>query len=390
MVAFLGTFNRLDKWIQDDILLRPQALTGDVVVIGIDDDSLERLGPYNTWDRSVMASALKSLSAAPQNLPAVVAIDTLYSGTTDPAADDSLVSAARALPKVITASAGVFGSEFVDDGKGSFARQDHMVLGYEEPYQELKSVSTQGHINAMYDLDGVLRHGLLYFDHDGTRIYSMAWEVAKAYAEAEGRDLVLPETDRRGHYYLTYSARPGTYYDGWNIADLIEGKIPSDYYAGKIVFLGPYSAGLQDEYFTTIDRAKSMYGVEVQANAVEAFLRADYKSEAADYLQAFVLFVVLVALLALFLKLRPAVSGAVAAIACVAGLVAAYVLFGRGLILHPLWLPLGALLMYVASIVVHYVRAYLERIRVTRLLQFRARTLALLPLGLLGAPGVIL
>jgi adenylate cyclase len=90
VTAYLGLFNRIDKWIQDDILLHPQVLTGDVVVIGIDDNSLERLGPYNTWDRNVMASALWKLSEDPSSVPAVVAIDTLYSGTTDPAADANL------------------------------------------------------------------------------------------------------------------------------------------------------------------------------------------------------------------------------------------------------------------------------------------------------------
>ncbi|MBQ8031874.1 MAG: CHASE2 domain-containing protein, partial [Butyrivibrio sp.] len=84
ITAYLGLYNRLDKWIQDSILLQPKALTGNVVVIGIDDDSIERIGAYNNWDRTVMASALKALSSDPENMPAVVAIDTLYSGETDP------------------------------------------------------------------------------------------------------------------------------------------------------------------------------------------------------------------------------------------------------------------------------------------------------------------
>ena len=366
LVAYLGLFNRIDKWIQDSILLRPKALTGNVVVIGIDDDALERLGPYNTWDRNIMASALWQLSSDPENEPLVVAIDTLYAGTTDPAADSNLVSAVKSLPKVITASAGEFGSDFVEDGKGSFSRQDHLVLGYEEPFEDLRAVSTQGHINAMYDLDGVLRHALLYFDVNGERVYSMAWEAANAFAEASGQDLAFPDTDKRGHYYLSYSALPGTYNDGWNIADLIDGKIPPDYYAGKIVFIGPYSVGLQDEYFTTIDRAKKMYGVEVQANAVEAFLQGDYKYEMSDYLQALVTFVVLAVLLTIFLRLKLTPSGIMAAAVCLLTFVMSILLFENGIIVHPLWLPLGALVMFVLAMAVHYIRAYLERVRVTR------------------------
>ncbi len=371
LTAYLGVYNRLDKWIQDSVLLRPQSLTGDVVVIGIDDASLEALGPYNTWDRNVMAKALGQLSTDPNNMPAVVAIDTLYTGETTPEADAGLVEEVKRLPCVITASAGVFGSDFVEDEKGSFARQDHMVVGYDEPFGALKKATTQGHINAMYDLDGVLRHGILYFevtDDSGQKnyIYSMAWEAAKAFAEANGQAITAPATDKRGHFYLTYSARPGTYYDGYNIADLIAGNIPADYFAGKIVLIGPYSAGLQDEYFTPIDRAKAMYGVEVQANSIEAFLRADYKNEVPDLLQALIIFVLLAALLAVFMKLKPAPASIIMVAVCILSLVAAYVLFGAGYIIHPLWIPLGAFLMYVVAMVVHYVTEYIEKIRVTR------------------------
>ena len=371
LTAYFGLFNRLDKWIQDSVLLRPQALTGDVVVIGIDDESIEKLGPYNTWDRNVMARALRQLASDKDNMPAVVAIDTLYSGTTDPGADANLVESTKLLPKVVTATAGVFGSDFVAGENGTFARADHLVLGYDEPFDALKEVTTQGQINAMYDLDGVLRHGILYFDVAGDsgsskRIYSMAYEAARAFAKANGREIELPRTDKRGHYYLTYSAIPGTYNDGWNIAALIEGAVPSDYYAGKIVLIGPYSAGLQDEYFTPIDRAKSMYGVEVQANAIEAFLRSDYKNEAPDWLQAVIVFVLLSVLLAVFMKLKLTPAAAVMAAVCVISIAASYVLFGAGIIIHPLWIPLGTIIMFILAVGIHYVMAYLERIRVTR------------------------
>ena len=48
-----------------------------------------------------------------------------------------------------------------------------------------------------------------------------------------------------------------------------------------------------------------------------------------------------------------------------------YVIFnvkigGVGHVLHPLWLPVGILVFYVASIVIHYVKSTLEKRRVTR------------------------
>ncbi len=371
LVTYLGLFNRIDKWIQDYVFQQPKAVTGNVVVIGIDDDSLEELGAYNTWDRGNMAAALGQLAKDADNLPAVVAIDTLYTGTTSAEQDESLAKAVAGLPKVITATAGVFGSQYIQTDNGKTRLAEHRVITYNEPYEALKDVSVQGHINAMYDLDGVLRHALLYIDvpkenGDTQRVFSMAYEAVRAYLEQNGKTLKLPKTDSRGHYYLSYSATPGTYDDGFNIADLIRGDVPSDYYAGKIVLIGPYSVGLQDEYFTTIDRAGKMYGVEVQANAIEAFLRNDYKFEMSDELQALITLLLCAALLSLFLKFKLVPSGIIMTVIGAATLVGAYIFYDNGLLVHPLWFPLGTLVMYVVAVGIKYFRSAIEKMKITR------------------------
>jgi len=371
LAAFLGMFTRIDKWVQDSVFQRPRAVSGDVVVIGIDDASLEELGAYNTWDRNNMAGALWQLSSDPENMPAVVAIDTLYTGNTSPEADENLVNAVKTLPKVITASTGVFGSQYIQNDTGSYDLKEHRVVTYEEPFEQLKNASVQGHINAMYDLDGVLRHALLYFDvqrEDGRteRVYSMAYEATKAFLEQQGEMIADPKTDSRGHYYLSYSAIPGTYDDGYNIADLIGGRVPSDYYAGKIVLIGPYSVGLQDEYFTTIDRAKKMYGVEVQANAIEAFLRQDYKTEMSEALQALIVFILCAILLSLFLRIKLVPGGAIMLVIVASTLIGAYLFYENGIIAHPLWFPIGTLVMYVVAVGIKYFRSAIEKMKITR------------------------
>ena len=76
----LGVFRRPELWVEDEIFQRPEAVPGDVVIIGIDENDIKEFGPYSSWDRSVMASALEMLASDPDNRPAVVAIDTMYSG----------------------------------------------------------------------------------------------------------------------------------------------------------------------------------------------------------------------------------------------------------------------------------------------------------------------
>ena len=76
----LGPLHRLDKLAQDQLFQRPGVTDTNILIIGIDEDALDLLGPYNTWDRSVMAQVLEALASNPDSRPAVVAIDTMYSG----------------------------------------------------------------------------------------------------------------------------------------------------------------------------------------------------------------------------------------------------------------------------------------------------------------------
>ena len=94
-LAGVGAFNWIDNRMSDTLYQKRQAQTGKIEVIGIDEEALQAYGPYQNWDRNIMASALEALNADPNNKPAVVAIDTLYSGTTGTDADERLAKAAE-------------------------------------------------------------------------------------------------------------------------------------------------------------------------------------------------------------------------------------------------------------------------------------------------------
>ena len=160
-----GVFSRAELWFSDELFQRRETVPGDIVVIGIDESDFQVLGPYNTWDRSVMAQALDALSSDPDNLPAVVAIDTLYAGHTNEEADADLAKAAANLGTVVTATEAHFGTQRTFGA--TVVINDYAILSYEEPYDELKNVAVEGHINAMYDNDGVMRHAVMYIEPEG-------------------------------------------------------------------------------------------------------------------------------------------------------------------------------------------------------------------------------
>lgn len=367
VIALSGVLGRPDRWLEDVLFQRPEAVSGEVVVIGIDEKALEVFGPYNTWDRTIMAKALRMLNSDSAKKPAVVAIDTLYSGETDPVADAELAQAAAELGNVITAASAEFGENLIRAENGGYTLDSYALLGFEESYPALKEVTGQGHINAMYDTDGIMRHAVLYIDlEDEKRVYSMAEQAAEAYLQATGGELVLPETDKKGRFYVPFTGEPGAFYDEISLADLIAGEVPTDYYAGKIVLIGPYAAGLQDAVVTPIDRAKQMYGVEFQANVIEALLNGNYKQEVSDLVQALILLLVCFGLFMLFYNMKVLHFSLLSLAAILLSSGGSVLLYEKGYILHPLWLPVGVLAIYLLSIGHHYIVARAEKQKITR------------------------
>ena len=110
-VIWAGALKRVDRWVQDALFQHPAATNTDIVLIGIDETALDVFGPYHTWDRNIMASALEKLAEDPDSLPAAVAVDILYAGASSTQADSRLAEAARRLGCVVTATAAEYGEE---------------------------------------------------------------------------------------------------------------------------------------------------------------------------------------------------------------------------------------------------------------------------------------
>ena len=363
--AGFGLMDRFDNIASDWVYQQPEATDGEIVVIGMDQHALDVLGPL-PWPRSVMAEAIGILNADPDNAPAVIGIDVLYVGESDdPEADAALVEAARAGGNVVTAAAATFGSALVTEGE-DFYMDTRAVLAWDAPFDGLAAVTSTGHINAMADSDGILRHALSHVDTpEGEQVPSFARVVYEKYLERQGLEAgTAPETDPNGFFYLPYTAEPGGYYDGVSIADVLDGTVDPEYYAGKIVLIGPYAAGLQDEYATAIDHASHMYGIEIQANQIDALRKGFLPREVSDLPQLVVLFAV--ALLLILLKnrkLRWVIAGWLTVtmgwgLFCLA-------MYRQGWILHVIWIPLTTTVLFVWAVTDNYVQAAREKRRIT-------------------------
>ncbi|MCM1026253.1 MAG: adenylate/guanylate cyclase domain-containing protein [Roseburia sp.] len=371
LLAGAGLLRNPDLALSDWLYQSRQASDGKIVLVGIDQRAIQELGPYDQWGREIMAEAIEYLNKAEDCRPAVIGLDVLYTGESDPEPDRRLAEAAGAYGNVIAASAAVFENGFVEVEDNIFSRDRFAARSLEEPYRALREAAQQGHINAMLDTDGILRHHMLTVAlPDGWEIPSLALAAANLFQAYRGGEPVeRPPVSSHGFWYLPFCGEPGDFWTSVSVADLLNGEIPAESFAGKIVLIGPYAPGLQDSYFTSIDHARPMYGVEYQANAIQALLWGDYKREVGDGLQLGVLFFLLLLSLAAFWRRPVKVSTAVWLFLSGGWAALCKLLYIRGFVLHVLWVPAGVTVLYAGCLAANYIRAALEKRKITRTFQ---------------------
>lgn len=364
ILCALSLFERINLSLQDSVFQKRGVTSSDIVLVGIDEKAFDILGPYQEWNRDIMARAVEYLNKSDDSHPAVICLDILYAGQRDADADSYLVEACSKYDNVITASVATFGADLVEESDGEISFYNDAILAYEEAFGELRAVTTPGAINAMLDEDGILRHHCLKLDlPDGNNVDSMVLSAAKKYAQSRELPLVIP-TDER-FWYVPYTGMPGDYSEGISIADLLLEEIPADYFADKIVFIGPYAAGMQDGYFTAISHTDTMYGIEYQANALQAMLEGNYKKELPAFPQYILLFALLLSSLYIYLNKKFAISTVVwcGELFIYVGLVK--LLYELGFILDVLYVPLCLSIAYLGCIIYNYIHSVIEKKKVT-------------------------
>ncbi len=360
LLIISGAISRLDDWMQDTVFQQPRTPSNDIIIIGIDNTTLAALGPYGPNYRSYMTYALQRLAEDPDSLPAVVAIDILYEGESDPSTDNALAQAAAKLPHVVTACMAEFGTEIAWENNRATSINAAAVTSFVEPYAALKSVTTQGHINAMLDMNiGILRHAMLAVTRpDGEKVYSMAVQSARLFLEEKGQELTLPYAN---HYYVPFSGQPGTYDEKLTLLKLISGDLDPALWKDKIILIGPYAPALQDTYYTAVNWSNPMYGVEFQANVIQSLLEKNLKAVASDPFQLGLCAALFLILSFLFFKLDMRIGAIICVILVIISFGGALLFWDAGLLVHVLWLPLGILILYLVSLISHYITASRER-----------------------------
>lgn len=233
---------------------RPQA-PDDILIIAVDEDSLAAFGKW-PWPRTRHAELLTLLADAS---PKAIAFDILLSEPGDREEDLALADAAAQNDNLILPLHFVFpGSNGTD-------------FDIKEPILPLKqAASAIGHVNLLFDRDGVVRRTALCFggkaDHAASQATIWPHLMEQVYRSINGgmspafqrhddcqQPLLMPYANRGAFSQISYAA-------------VVNGEIPSGFLKDKIILVGATAQGLGDQHPVPLGDGGTMAGVEIMAN----------------------------------------------------------------------------------------------------------------------------
>ena len=364
-LASAGIFEDLDSRISDWLYQRVGEPDANIIVVGIDSNTLSKLGPMSSWIRRDMANVIDSMNSSDAR-PAVIGIDLLFTGDNpdSPDVDKRLAEVAAKYGNVVVASAAIVDEEEMDNSEDPHAIWNK-TWAWDAPFKALANSADTGHICEPYDADGIIRHQLLYINvEERGRLYSFARVIYEKFCQAKNiTPNPPPQTDKNGLYYLPFTAK--NYGDAISFVDLVEGKINPEVYRDKIILIGSYAPGMGDEFSTVLDRSSALYGINIHANAIQAFQRNFFPREASQDFQLVILFIISF-ISSLFFKVGK-MQNILAAwlIICLGWGVACQVCYHNEIILHILWVPLAVSILFIGAVSFNYVHARAERDKVT-------------------------
>lgn len=287
-------FYEMEMGIEDKLYEAPSYIPDNIKIIAIDEETLDKLGPYSSWDRSYFAKLIELLSKE-DNKPAVIGIDFVFTGTKKTASDKALADACAGADNVILASKIDYGSQ-VTEYEGDYYLYEY-VQGEAKAYDDLSNVAESGFTNAVLDKDGYVRSAYSVVESEGKKYQSFAYKIASYYSGKEIDSITKPV------FKFRFTGKPGEF-ECISMERVLDGTVPASYFKNSIVLIGAYEEGLLDSYSVPNNHSQKMYGVEIQANIINALLNDMEVYVLPMWLQCAILALLIIAFYKLFIGKR--------------------------------------------------------------------------------------
>lgn len=283
--------NRADRLIYDVLMQAKAGPTDeDILVIAIDDRSLEMLGQW-PWPRNLHARLIDRLTEAEAG---PVAYDVLFTEATaqDDVLADALARNGKVRLPVVLDAPGLNGAAWREDA----------------PVPALaKAAAGLGHVNLTVDDDGAVRRLPLYLQageetwpHLILPLAAAKGAIPTAPAPRGDDELFAPPSEA-----IVYRGPPGAFRT-LSLVDVLSGETPAAFLKDKLVLVGATAPGLGDRYATpATPQGELRPGVEVQAALLQTLIEGGGpRTLSAGWVLALSL-LPLALLVAGFLALRP-------------------------------------------------------------------------------------
>lgn len=332
-----GVANRLDYILYDlGQVMAPGTVPDDLVVVAIDEDSLNALGRW-PWHRRHHAQVVRQLHADGAR---AIGLDLLFSEpqTDDPQADEdfrqAMLSAGNVVLPVVVENT-----------------RSHGPLIESLPIPALASAAAAiGMVHAEVDEDNVARSIYLWagmgeppWPHFAQALLQTAGALPASMAprppsQAQGEGWYLTKTDRRYIHFSSYRNDFQTI----SYAQVLRGEFAPGTFHNKIVLIGATAAGLSDKYPTPVSGLRApMPGVIFLANALTS-MRQETLMHRTGGVGLALLCGLLVCVPLLWLPSANPLGSLTYNVILVMGFVVLYLAF---LLLLHLWVPMAAALL---------------------------------------------
>lgn len=365
LLAWVRVGYSVDVMVSDALCQRASVANKNIYVIAIDDKTLEQYGSITSWSRALSADLVQLLNKDAQTRPAVIVFDVIFSEKGDADGDAAFAEACATAGNVVTAMSYRFKEQPEYDKNGKMTLNQYHIDGVIIPYEALREATNQGYANTLVGADGYVRRAMAYIDDDqGQRNYSLASQAYKMYQESREENVQWPVLDENNQYLFSYSGKTGCY-STISMTDVMDGTVNPAIFADGIVFVGAYAVGMQDSYIPAISHGTQMYGVEIQANIVEALLEGKTQQQLPSGIYAGIA-AVLAAAFYLAVRRMKIIPATVLMVVCIVALgpVFAVFMYARGFVTPVILLPVVFFLIYAVNLVYGYVQEVMRRQKV--------------------------
>ncbi|KKS77764.1 MAG: Adenylate cyclase [Candidatus Woesebacteria bacterium GW2011_GWB1_43_14] len=292
-----------------DTLFSSRPVSSDIVIIAIDDASIQKIGQW-PWKRSTHAALINKITDAK-----VIGLDISFSEESDPAEDQALSDAINNAGNVVLAAQ---------------KRKNESLF----PIKVLNNNSKVGFTNTIAGTDGITRH-IEIDDHFICQIS----DCTKTIVE-------------NGLMRINFVSPPGSY-QRYSYVDIASSE-NIDIFKDKIILIGATAPDLHDNQMTPVSSGVPMDGVEILANAIQTVNENNYLSKESSEFTILEILIITLLLSLLLSNIKITLAPLASGLLFVGFLIYVILSFDNGAIKNIIFPSFAILITTIADIIYKY------------------------------------